>query len=401
MVWIASAFNPKAKQWVSGRKMQFKRLAQTIKPGDRVVWFHCASLGEFEQGKPVTESVRKHFPNHKILLTFFSPSGYEVRKNTEVADFVFYLPLDTPVNARKFIKIVNPRIAIFIKYEFWFNYINELSKNKIPTLVVSAIFRPSQYFFKPWGFWSSHHLQKITHFFVQDEASLELLNKINVFHVDISGDTRFDRVLKLAFEKRSFPAVEAFGKNKKLVVAGSTWPADEDILKELLLKLPEYFGLVVAPHEVNKERIDQVMKKFENFNPQLFSHFENKTSNQSKVLVIDNVGLLSYIYRNAFIAYIGGGFGMGIHNILEAATYGLPVVFGSNYYKFREANDLIDKGAAFPIAGNNDCIDVVSELIENNLKYTEICNITRIYVQENAGATSRILDKIKSYLIAD
>jgi 3-deoxy-D-manno-octulosonic-acid transferase len=401
MVWIASAFNPKAKQWVSGRKMQFRRIAKAIKPGDRVVWFHCASLGEFEQGKPVIESIRKHFPNHKILLTFFSPSGYEVRKNTDVADFVFYLPMDTPVNARKFIRIVNPRIAIFIKYEFWFNYINELSKNKIPTLVVSAIFRSSQYFFKPWGFWSSHHLQKITHFFVQDEASLELLSKINVFHTDISGDTRFDRVLKLASEKRSIPTVEAFGKNKKLVVAGSTWPADEDILKELLLQLPNNFGLVLAPHEVNKERVDQVMKKFANFDPQLFSHFDDKTSDQSRVMVIDNVGLLSYIYRNAFIAYIGGGFGLGIHNILEAATYGLPVVFGPNYHKFREANELIEKGAAFPIIGNTDSVEVVLELIGENLKYDEICKIARAYVQNNAGATSRVLDKVKSYLIAD
>lgn len=401
IIWIASLFNQKAKKWISGRKFQFKNISKVVQPGDRVVWFHCASLGEFEQGKPVIESVRKNFPNHKILLTFFSPSGYEVRKNTEVADHVFYLPVDTKKNARKFIKKVNPRIAIFIKYEFWFNYINELSKNKIPTLVVSAIFRSSQYFFKPWGFWSSAHLQKITYFFVQDESSVELLNKIKVYHTEVSGDTRFDRVLQLVSESRSYQAVEQFGNNKKLIVAGSTWPADENVLIELVKELPDNFGLVIAPHEVNDERISSVIRQFEEFHPQKYSCFESADSGQCRVLIIDNVGLLAFLYRYATLAYVGGGFGVGIHNILEAATYGLPTIFGPNYKKFREATELIAKKAAFSIKDPKDCISTVMELLNDKVKYEEACTRAITYVQENSGATESVLDKIKSYLVSD
>jgi 3-deoxy-D-manno-octulosonic-acid transferase len=401
IIWIISLFNPKAKKWISGRKKQFKNISKALTSEDRVVWFHCASLGEFEQGKPVIESVRKNFPHHKILLTFFSPSGYEVRKNTEIADYVFYLPVDTKKNAQKFIRIVNPRIAIFIKYEFWFNFINELSKNKIPTLVISAIFRSTQYFFKPWGYWPSGHLQKITYFFVQDETSLELLNKINVFHAEISGDTRFDRVIQLASEKRSYPEVEQFGKNKKLIVAGSTWPADEEILAELIRKLPDYFGLVIAPHEVNKERIMQLMKKFDEFHPQKYSDYDMTKTVLCRVLIIDNVGLLSFLYRYSMLAYVGGGFGVGIHNILEATTYGLPVIFGPNYKKFREAMEWIDMGVAFSFVDSKECILKVRELLEDKVKYEKTCKDALEYVQENAGATNLVLDKVKSYLIAD
>ena len=322
---FAAIFNLKARKWVNGRKGQFEKLRKEIGKDERIIWFHCASLGEFEQGRPVMDVIRNNYSGYKILLTFFSPSGYEVRKNANEADFVFYMPLDTATNAKKFIGIVRPRIAVFVKYEFWFNYINELSKNKIPTLIVAAIFRPSQYFFKPWGFWSRSHLQKITHFFVQDEQSLELLNSVKIYHADIGGDTRFDRVLQVVSENKSYPQIETFAANQQVIVAGSTWPADEDILFELLKKTENSFKIIIAPHEIGEMRIDQVLKKFKAFNPRLYSEFDTAKNKDTKVMIINNMGMLSYLYRYAKIAYVGGGFGAGIHNLLEAVTYGIPV----------------------------------------------------------------------------
>jgi len=401
LIDFAAAFNLKARKWVQGRRGQFKKLRKEIDKNERIIWFHCASLGEFEQGRPVMEAVRKNYSDHKILLTFFSPSGYEVRKNATEADFVFYLPLDTAANARKFIEIARPRIAVFVKYEFWFNCISELSKNKIPTLVVSAIFRPSQYFFKPWGFWSLGHLQKITHFFVQDEQSLELLHKVKIYHADIGGDTRFDRVLQLASENWSCPEVETFGLNQQVIVAGSTWPADEDILLEMLKNTTSNFRLILAPHEVSKTRIDQVLKKFKDFSPQRYSKFDATDNNGIKVMIIDNMGMLSYLYRYAKIAYVGGGFGVGIHNLLEAVTYGIPVIFGPNYQKFREASKLKEIGGGFPISNAADGIEIINQLANDSSKYRESADAALTYVKKNSGATQMILDKVKSYLIAD
>lgn len=395
---IAALFNPKAKKWVNGRKGQFDRMRKQIDEGDQIIWFHCASLGEFEQGRPVIEAMRKNFPDHKILQTFFSPSGYEVRKNTKEVDYVFYLPLDTPSNARKFIEITRPRIAFFVKYEFWFNYINELSKNKVPTLVISAIFRPSQYIFKPWGFWPLKQLQKITHFFVQNEESLDLLNKAQVYHTEIGGDTRFDRVMKLALEKKSFPVIESFKGNADLIVAGSTWPADGDVLLDLFKSVKNDNKLIIAPHEISKERIDQVLKKFSDFNPQLYSSYNPDVEN-SDVLIIDNVGLLSYLYRYAKIAYVGGGFGVGIHNLLEAVTYGIPVIFGPNYNKFLEAIELIDVGGGYTIENSKDCLEVFNTL-EDEKKYYQSCQAALSYVEKKSGATKLVVDKVKSYLVA-
>lgn len=398
---IASLFSTKALKWINGRKNQFTKLRGEISDKEKLIWFHCASLGEFEQGRPVIEAIRESFRDHKILLTFFSPSGYEVRKNTNIADYVHYLPLDTRTNAKKFLEITRPRIAFFIKYEFWFNYINELSNNKIPTLVVSTIFTPSQYLFKPWGLWFARQLQKITYFFVQDEKSLDLLNKIKVYHADIGGDTRFDRVLKIASEEQSFKEIEAFNDSRNVIVCGSTWPADEEVLLTLLKNAPDSYKMILAPHELGKERIEQLSKKFRNFKPVIHSRIKNSTIKDSRILIIDQVGFLSYLYRYAKIAYIGGGFGVGIHNVLEAATYGIPVIFGPNYTKFREAVQLEETRAGFPVKNANECIKRFKLLTNDDVLYNNSSDAARRYVRENAGATRLVIEKVKSYLITE
>lgn len=386
-------------QWVSGRKNIFKKLEMAFfKEDSHVIWFHCASLGEFEQGRPVIEAVKKRYKGYKILLTFFSPSGYEIRKKYEGADWVFYLPADTPANARRFVGITKPSLVFFVKYEFWFNYINELSENKIPLFYISSIFRPSQHFFKPWGAWARKRLQKITHFFVQNEQSLELLHKIGVYHVDISGDTRFDRVIQLSSGHHDIPLVSEFVENSVAVVAGSTWPADEDILMELLAQTKKSFKLVVAPHVVSEEHIQQLLEKFKIYKPTLFSEGVSNNFSGSRVLIIDTIGQLAFIYKYATVAYVGGGFGAGIHNILEAATYGIPVIFGPIHQKFNEAIELIGLGAAFPIQNAEECVEVFNGLIENKEECREVGRIAQAYVQKNGGATAIILSKTREYL---
>ncbi|HEY9114601.1 MAG TPA: glycosyltransferase N-terminal domain-containing protein [Bacteroidales bacterium] len=369
-----------------------------FKENGRIIWFHCASLGEFEQGRPVIEAIKKNFKGYKILLTFFSPSGYEIRKKYEQADFVFYLPMDTPANAHRFVKLTKPSLVFFIKYEFWFNYINELSNNKIPLFYVSSIFRPSQHFFKPWGGWARKRLQKVTHFFVQNEQSIELLHGIGVYHVEVSGDTRFDRVIQLSAEQREIPLVSEFIQNKITLVAGSTWPEDEKILKELLKESKLDFKLVIAPHMVDEEHLKQILDEFKQFNPVLFSSTESTNYSKSRVLVIDTIGQLGYIYKYATLAYVGGGFGAGIHNILEAATYGLPVIIGPIYSKFNEAIELIELGAAFPVQNIEECSEVFNSLTGNREECHEAGKIARDYVLKNAGATAKIIAKTREYL---
>lgn len=392
-------FNQKASQWVLGRKNIFKRLEIDFFNEDkRVIWFHCASLGEFEQGRPVIEAVKKNFKNYKILLTFFSPSGYEIRKKYELADFVFYLPADTPSNARRFIEITKPSMVFFIKYEFWFNYINELSTNKIPLFYISSIFRPTQHFFKPWGGWARKRLQKVTQFFVQNEQSIELLNKIGVYHVEVSGDSRFDRVIQLSSEQHDVPLISDFIQNKTALIAGSTWSSDEDILKELMEQTKTDFKLIIAPHVVNEEHSKELLEKFRLLNPVLYSTAKPDMFSNSRVLIIDTIGQLSFIYKYANIGYIGGGFGAGIHNILEAATYGIPVIFGPIYQKFNEAIELIELGAAFPVQNADECIEVFSSLSGNKTECLQAGNIAKEYVKKNGGATEKIIAKTHEYL---
>jgi len=399
-VRIAANFNPKASLWIDGRKGLFTKLEKSGIIGKQIIWVHCSSLGEFEQGRPVIENLRNSFPSHKILLTFFSPSGYEVRKSYEGADFITYMPLDSKRNAHRFIDMVRPQLVIFIKYEFWFNYIAELYKHKIPLIFASVIFRPSQHFFKPWGRWFAKQLNKATFIFVQNNESIKLLEKIKVYHADISGDTRFDRVIQLPEEDVSFPVIESFKGDSKLIIGGSTWPAGEKMLLDLLNRSDEDFKIVIAPHLINNEHIDEIVALFKKYDPILYSNGEPEKDNKSRVLIIDNIGFLSMIYRYANIAYIGGGFGVGIHNLLEASTYGVPVVFGPNHDRFREAIDLKVNGGGFTINNANECFKIIDKLLKDQDLYDSSSKAASSYVANNAGATQMIISKVKEYIVA-
>ncbi len=394
---IASLFNPKAKLWIKGRKDIFKQIETSIGSEDKISWFHCASLGEFEQGRPIIEAFRKQFPGYKILLTFFSPSGYEIRKNYAGADFIFYLPIDNPANARRFIKLVHPSIAIFIKYEFWYNYLTQLKKNNIPVLVVSAIFRPEQHFFAWYGGWFRKMLKNITHIFVQNKVSMALLNSAGIENVSISGDTRFDRVASIAGNAKQFPLIETFAGNDKLFLAGSTWPADESLLISLIDQHLPGLKFIIAPHETDKDRINQLLSRL-NAPALCYSQANEKTISDYQVLIIDSIGILSHLYRYATLAYIGGAFGKGLHNILEAATFGNPVLFGTNYQKFKEAVDLIQRKGVFSITNADELIYKTRELLSDKNYHDKCSEICRNYVIQNQGATGIILAKIKNYL---
>jgi len=399
MIRLAALFQPKARLWVKGRKSIFERIAKALKDANvdpetqPVAWFHCASLGEFEQGRPVIEAYRKQFPGHKIFLTFFSPSGYEVRKAYTGADFIFYLPADTRRQARKFLALVKPCIAIFVKYEFWFNYLDQLRRSGVPTFVISANFRPTQHFFKWYGEWSRTALGRLNHIFVQNESSRELLEFIGITNVTVSGDTRFDRVLDIASQAKSFPLVEAFAAGSPVIVAGSTWPPDEDLIFGAMERSSVKFKLIIAPHETHPKRIEALMAK-----PALkavrYSEATEATLAGANVLVIDGIGMLSGLYRYATIAYIGGGFGVGIHNTLEAATFGKPVIFGPNFHKFQEARDLLDIDAAFSIK-NADELDVaIRKLLGDAVLLKNASVKAAEYVKARAGATGIIMGEM-------
>lgn len=395
LIGLASPFNGKAKKWVDGRKGLFKELAADFAGRPKVVWFHAASLGEFEQGRPVMEAFRARHPGIRILLTFFSPSGYEVRKNYTGADFIYYLPIDTWKNARRFLSIVNPSAAVFIKYEFWFNYLDQLHRKDIPAYVISAIFRPSQHFFRPYGGWARKQLKKINAFFVQNKESQALLNSIGITDVFISGDTRFDRVKKIAEQKKDFPLVEKFATGSRVLLAGSSWPPDERLVLSLLAKETENLKVVIAPHEVDEDRIQSILSMFSAYQPVRYSKAGDADLSAARVLVIDGIGYLSSLYQYCDIALIGGGFGKGIHNILEAVTFGKPVLFGPNYEKFAEARQLVERGGAFPVEENN-FIDIANQLLDDAAFYGQASETCRNYINENTGATRIILDNLET-----
>ncbi len=398
LIRLASPFHAQAGQWMRGRKDIFARMKRVAGKHEDIVWFHCASLGEFEQGRPVIEAFKNTFPHYKILLTFFSPSGYELRKNYEGADYIFYLPIDKPKNARRFIQIFHPKLAVFIKYEYWYNYIKELSKNKIPLFFISAIFRPNQYFFRPGAGWFQHQLQKVTWFQVQDKASSELLNSIHVYHNQVGGDTRFDRVLKVAEEKLSLPVAERFAQENDLLIAGSTWPPDETILLGYL-RHNKAIKMVIAPHKTDREHIEEIKKKFEAFHPVLYSEAGKEFGSENRVLVIDSIGLLSHLYRYGKIAYVGGGFGVGIHNLPEAAVYGIPVLFGPNHDRFREARELISRGGGFAIQDAESFRQTADRLLQQPETYHKAAQAAKNYVHEQAGATYLAIEKFKEYIV--
>ncbi|MBT3386197.1 MAG: 3-deoxy-D-manno-octulosonic acid transferase [Prolixibacteraceae bacterium] len=394
LIRLASPFNEKAKLFVKGRKNWRETLQNKIEKDAKYLWFHCASLGEFEQGRPVIEEIKKQFPEFKIVLTFFSPSGYEIRKNYNLADVVMYLPVDTKNNAQTFIDIVKPEKVFFIKYEFWYNYINELKKREIPLYIVSAMFRENQQFFKNsyLGNWFRKMLFQFEHFFVQNETSAQLLKNIGLSNVTISGDTRFDRVAAIAKNSKEIPIVEKFKGNSTLIVAGSTWKADEELLVEFINQ-NKNIKFIIAPHEVssaNINRLQHLLIKRAN----LFSQINETIIDNCQVLIIDSVGLLSSLYRYGNIAYIGGGFGVGIHNILEAATFGLPVIFGPNYKNFREAVDLKSLGGAFPIKNLGELEFALNDLVNLKTQLEKASLINKNYIAKNVGSTLVIIRKI-------
>ncbi|WP_317131817.1 MULTISPECIES: 3-deoxy-D-manno-octulosonic acid transferase [Mucilaginibacter] len=398
---FAALFNNKAKLWVAGRKNPvFVRIESSI-------WFHFASLGEFEQGRPILEAMRNLHPKKKIVVTFFSPSGYEIRKNTPLADYVYYLPLDTARNARRFIDAINPEIVIFTKYEYWFHFFNEANKRNIPLYIVSGIFRLTQVFFKWYGGFNRRILSLVSHFFLQDEASVQLLKGIGITNTSVSGDTRFDRVWANAQNPKVLPLIQQFKNGHKLFIAGSTWPQDENILTKLVSQYPDW-KFIFAPHEIPEEKINNLIELLPQGKAITFSQLRTEaeglksgdfinqslTSNNLQSLVIDNIGMLSSLYAYADVAYIGGGFGVGIHNTLEAAAFGLPVIFGPNYQKFNEARELIAIKAGFSISNETELKDIVDTLVNDEAFY----NITRKkvfnYVKENVGATDMIMKYI-------
>jgi len=388
-IYVASFFNKKAKLWLTGRNnVIYKKFEKSL-------WFHFASLGEFEQGRPLLEQVRKNQPEIKIVVTFFSPSGYEIRKNTPLADAVYYLPLDTAANAREFIEAINPEAAIFTKYEYWYHYFNELHKKEIPLYVISGIFRPGQVFFKWYGGLHRKMLGFVTYFFVQDSASKELLQTLGISNVEVSGDTRFDRVWANAQHPTELPAINQFKNDHKLFIAGSTWPDDEALVATLVKDYADW-KFIFAPHEIGEDKIEKLIGLLPLNSVIRYSQIEgNQLSlNNYQTLIIDNIGMLSSLYQYADVALIGGGFGAGIHNTLEAAAFGLPVIFGPNYDKFKEAKDLISIKGGYSINDEPELKATVAYITEDIQRYNETCLAVKDYVKENTGATKTIADHI-------
>lgn len=391
---IAAPFNIKAAQLLKGRRETWTKL-KSFSTDASVVWVHCASLGEFEQGRPLIEAIRKDKPDYKIVLTFFSPSGFEVRKNYNMADIVVYLPADTHSNAKKFLKAINPAMVFFIKYEFWFHYYMALKNSGVPIYSISTIFRNNQVFFKWYGGWFRKMLKAVTRFYVQDKKSGELLEQINIKNFVIAGDTRFDRVTAIANTAADVPVARDFAAQGNVLVAGSSWPSDEIILANYINSTTDETKLIIAPHEVHESHITQLIQRFKA--PVIrFSEKDNKSLEGCRVLVIDTIGLLSAIYRYGSVAYIGGGFGKGIHNTLEAATYGIPVIFGPNHKKFKEAVDLIEFGGGFSIETSDDFSKIMSTLwnINSETAIVKAGTAAKTYVQSMCGATPMIMNDL-------
>lgn len=388
-------FDKKIKLFIDGRKQTFSKLQQAISEKDEVIWMHCASLGEFEQGRPIIEKLKLKFPNRKVVLTFFSPSGYEVRKNYEYADVVCYLPLDSAKNAKRFLDIVHPKLAIFVKYEFWPNLLKELKARNIETLLISGIFRENQLFFKGYGAWMRKSLTSFSHFFVQDENSKKLLNSINFNNVTVSGDTRFDRVFEITQQNNKLPFIEEFIDNKYTLVAGSTWKEDEMMLVDYINnKASENEKFIIAPHNINSKDIAELKKSISK-NVILFSEKDDKNLSDYQVFIIDTVGILTKIYSYATIAYVGGGFTKtGVHNVLEPATFGIPILIGPNYHKFNEAIDLVKNKACFVVDNSKELSLHLDKFFQSDEMRLKTGESAKKLVVDKTGATAKILEFI-------
>lgn len=393
---VASIWNPKAALWINGRKNQFDRLQEAVGKSQKpIIWFHSASLGEFEQGRPVLEKMKADFPHYRILLTFFSPSGYEIRKNYGEADMVFYLPMDSKQNAKRFIEITQPKLAVFIKYETWFNYLNELRKRQTPTILISAVLYPYQFNFSPWASFMKKTMAMFSHIFAQSDDAIDLLNQHYIQTTySLAGDTRYDRVQTLSFLSFQHQGIERFLGNSNVVVAGSTWPEDEKML-ESLLNQEDNIKLIVAPHETTAKNIEALQHLFPS--SLLYTDLD-KTQDpaQFDVLIINCIGLLSKLYRFASIAYIGGGFNKaGIHNILEAAAYGKTVVFGPNFNRSNEAKEMIALELAHSYTSKERLANIISQSFENSQQLQEKNRQAKAFVEDRTGATVKIMDYIK------
>jgi len=398
--YVMGFFNKKASLFHNGRiglldKIDSQVMLDSSEP---IVWIHCASVGEFEQGRPLIESYKAHNPSHRLLLTFFSPSGYELRKNYPLANWVFYLPMDSKKNATAFLDIIKPSIAIFIKYEFWFNYLNELKQRNIPTYVASAVFMSNQRFFKWYGGLFRQMLRNFTHIFVQDKTSASLLNSIGLFNVTVSGDTRFDRVNQITKANGELEHIRIFAEGSPCWVAGSTWPIEEKMIAAIFPDLP-YNKLVIVPHEVHYKHIEKISSFFSDYKVIKYSQIKDvkidsrieSRLREARVLIIDTVGVLSKVYKYGSFAYIGGGFGAGIHNTLEAATYGKPVIFGPKYQKFNEAVDLVSLGGAISVSKIKDLNFIVEKYLTDDALREKCGAICREYIENNLGATERVI----------
>ena len=400
-VFIASRFNKKVRTMWDGEQQTFSILERKLEKGARYLWFHAASLGEFEQGRPLMERIREEHPEYKIVLTFFSPSGYEVRNNYEGADIICYLPLDTLRNARRFVEMVRPEKAFFIKYEFWNNYLATLKNAGIPVYSVSSIFREGQAFFRSGASRYARVLTNFAHFFVQNEESKNLLSGIGINCVDVVGDTRFDRVLQIKAAAKHLPIVEAFvGQNgsesscKKVFVAGSSWQPDEEIFIPFFNEHKDW-KLIIAPHVIGEDHLKQIIKLLEGRKVVRYTQATEENVREADVLIIDCFGLLSSIYHYGEVSYIGGGFGVGIHNTLEAAVWNIPVIFGPNNKKFREAQGLLQSKGGYEITNASDFADIMNKFISDEATLAEAGNQAGKYVQSLAGATDKILSKVK------
>lgn len=385
-------FSRKPRKMMKGHWVVYELLRQQLEKDARYIWFHAASLGEFEQGRPLIEKIRAKYPDYRILLTFFSPSGYEVRKNYRGADIVCYLPFDKPRNVRKFLDLVNPCMAFFIKYEFWKNYLDELHKRRIPVYSVSSIFRRGQIFFKWYGGTYRNVLRNFDHIFVQNERSKRYLAKIGINRVTVVGDTRFDRVLQIREEAKDLPLVELFKNNTMTFVAGSSWQPDEDLFIEYFNQHPEV-KLIIAPHVIDENHLVEIIRKLKR--PYVrYTRADEKNVRKADCLIIDCFGLLSSIYRYGEIAYIGGGFGVGIHNTLEAAVYGIPVIFGPKYQKFQEAVQLLEAKGGFSVKSYEELKALLDRMLEDESFLRETGTNAGTYVTGNAGATDKVLGMI-------
>ena len=391
---ILALFSPKLDLFVKGRKSVFETLADKIKTSDKTIWFHAASLGEYEQGLPVIEAIKQHYPNHKIVLTFFSPSGYEVRKNNTIADVTVYLPLDTISNAKQFVQFVHPEKVFFIKYEYWPNYLKELKNQNIKTYLISGIFREKQLFFKWYGGFYRKALHTFDYFFVQNESSKTLLKSIGFTNVKVSGDTRFDRVVSILERDNTLDFIEQFINNKTTIIIGSSWPKDEELLVNYINQSSDDVKFIIAPHNIKAEQITNIKSQITKSSV-LFSEKSNIDLSSFNVFVIDTIGILTKIYSYADIAYVGGGFGNpGVHNILEPATFGIPVVIGPNYSHFSEATALVNLEGCLTIQNQTQLNEAFDLLLQNQDERLEKGHICSTFVQMNKGATQTVVNSI-------